>query len=115
MDGKTVAYDDSDDGGMDTWSPTAQFKAKTIIANVWAAMDDEYRQQLCDHGVATGNIGTKWRRDDQAIVFTWAGTDIAVVEKAWLMDDDNTTFPEAVFLPECPDDISAMEGGQVAD
>ncbi|WP_217181282.1 hypothetical protein [Streptomyces sp. AC495_CC817] len=108
MDDSSVAYGDSNSGGMEEWSPTAQFKVKTIIANAWAAMDEEYRRQLCDHGMATGNIGTKWHREDQAIVFTWAGTDIAVAEEAWLMDDGNMTFPEAVFLPECPDDLSGL-------
>ncbi|MGI5192268.1 hypothetical protein ACQEVY_01205 [Streptomyces sp. CA-288835] len=108
----STSYDDSNSGGMEEWSPVAQFKVKTIVANVWAAMDEEHRQQLCDHGMAIGDIGTKWRREDEAIVFTWAGTDIAVVEETWLMDDDSTTFPEAVFLPECPDDISGLEDGR---
>lgn len=110
MDDKTssVPYDDSNSGGMDEWSPMAQFKVKTIIANVWATLEDEYRRQLCEHGAATGNIGAKWRREDQAIIFSWAGTDIAVVKEAWLMDDDVTTFPQVEFLPECPDDISGL-------
>lgn len=42
MDDKigSAPYDDSDSGGMDEWSPVAQFKVKTIIAKAcarWAA------------------------------------------------------------------------------
>lgn len=110
MDDNTVMYDDSNDGGMGAWSPMAQFKAKTVIANAWADMPDDRRNELCDQGMATGNIGAKWRREGKAIVFTWAGADIAVVEEAWLVDDSITYFPQAQILPDCPDDISGLEG-----
>ncbi|AJF68169.1 hypothetical protein [Streptomyces vietnamensis] len=59
----------------------ARFKVKTIIANVWAAMEEGYRQQLCAQGVSISDIGTRRRCEGKAIVLAWAGVDIAVVEK----------------------------------
>lgn len=90
------------------WSPLAQFKATTIIANAWMTLPDDQRNELCNLGEATGNVGTRWRAEGKAVVFYWAGEDIAVVEAAWLFDDANSEFPEAQFLPQCPDDISEL-------
>jgi hypothetical protein len=86
------------------WSPIAQFKAKTTMANAWAALPDDQRNALCDLGEATGEVGFRWRREGAAIVFYWAGMDLAMVEATWLFDDSVTDFPEAELISlEVPD------------
>jgi hypothetical protein len=84
------------------WSPIAQFKAKTTMANAWAVIPDDQRDELCDLGEATGRIGFRWRQEGASIVFYWAGTDLAVVEAAWLFDDSVSDFPAEFISLEVP-------------
>jgi hypothetical protein len=88
------------------WPPIAQFKAKTTMANAWAALPDDQRNELCDFGETNGEVGFRWRQQGASIVFYWAGVDLAMVEAAWLFDDSMTDFPEAELISlEAPDTI----------
>ncbi|WP_369273862.1 hypothetical protein AB5J55_31570 [Streptomyces sp. R11] len=78
---------------------TQKIKLQAAIEAAWLAQSDERRAALRVQGILAGDACTRFRREGQAIWFSFAGEDFGVVDHEWIFNDEVKEMPEGQWMP----------------